>query len=77
MKQKDIIGWIGVLLILAAFTLTTFEVIDAKHIAYGVLNFIGALGIIISSYAKKDFQPVFLNIVWLVVAFIGIVRSIL
>ena len=75
MKQKDIIGWIGVLLILVAFTLTTFGVINAKDIAYGLLNFAGALGIVISSYAKKDFQPVILNAVWLLVAIVGIIRS--
>jgi hypothetical protein len=76
MKLKEIIGWIGVLLILTAFTLTTFSIIDAKDIAYGILNFIGALGIITSSYAKKDFQPVILNLVWLLVATIGVIRSI-
>lgn len=75
MKQKDIIGWAGVLLILIAFIFTTFGLISAKDIMYGVLNFVGALGIIVSSYAKKDFQPVILNIVWLFIATVGIVRS--
>jgi hypothetical protein len=75
MKQKDVIGWVGVLLILVAFTFTTFGVINAKDIAYGVLNFTGALGIVISSYAKKDFQPVILNVVWLFIAAVGIIRS--
>ncbi len=77
MKQKDIIGWIGVLLIVTAFILTTLELINAKHIMYGALNFIGALGIIVSSYAKRDFQPVILNVVWLIVASIGITKSLL
>ena len=74
MKRNDIIGWVGVLLILLAFTLTTFGIINAKDAAYGVLNFSGAIGIIISSYTKKDFQPVILNVVWLLVATIGIIR---
>jgi uncharacterized membrane protein YedE/YeeE len=77
MKQKDSIGWIGVLLILSAFSLTTFGIIDAKDIIYGVLNFCGALGILVSSYAKKDFQPVILNAIWLLVAVVGIIRSLL
>ena len=77
MKHNDIVGWFGVLLILFAFALTTFEIIDAKNIAYGLLNFVGALGIMTSSYAKKDFQPVILNIVWLLVATIGIIRSLM
>jgi len=77
MRKNDILGWLGVLLILFAFILTTFSIIDPKNIAYGFLNFFGALGIIVSSYAKKDFQPVILNVVWLVVAAIGIARSLL
>lgn len=78
MQRNDIIGWIGVLLILLAFALTTFGIIiNARDIAYGLLNFAGALGIVISSYAKKDLQPVILNIVWLLVATIGIIRSLI
>jgi hypothetical protein len=77
MKQKDIIGWVGVLLILTAFILTTFGIINATNTAYGILNFSGALGIIISSYAKKDFQPVMLNVVWFLVAIVGIIRSLI
>jgi hypothetical protein len=77
MKQKDIIGWIGVLFIVIAYTLTTFGFIDAKDMAYGTLNFVGALGIIVSSYAKKDLQPVILNVIWLIVATVGIVRSLI
>jgi len=75
MTRNDFLGWAGVLLILAAFILTTFSIINPETLIYGVLNFAGALGIIISSYAKKDFQPVLLNIVWLLIAMIGIVRS--
>jgi len=77
MRQKDIIGWIGVLLILVAFTLTTFSIINAKDVMYGMLNLAGALGIIISSYTKKDFQPVILNVIWLLIAAAGIIRSLI
>lgn len=72
---KNSIGWVGVGCVLAAFMLTTFEVISAKDLWYGVLNSAGAVGIIISSLAKKDLQPVALNVVWLVVAIIGIIRT--
>lgn len=75
MKHTDIIGWIGVLLILLAFTFTTFDIITAKDLVYGLFNLVGALGIMISSYAKKDFQPVVLNMIWLLIATVGIVRA--
>ncbi len=74
--KKDIIGWVGVLLVLCAFILITLGTISSKDMLYGILNAVGALGIIISSYKKKDFQPVALNVVWLLVAMIGIIRSV-
>jgi paired small multidrug resistance pump len=75
MKPKEIIGWVGVLLILLAYMLTTFGVIKPQELIYGFLNFFGAIGIITSSYGKRDFQPILLNVVWLIVAAIGIIRS--
>jgi hypothetical protein len=77
MKPKEIIGWAGVLLILLAYILTTFGAIKPQEIIYGFLNFFGAISIITSSYGKRDFQPVLLNVVWLVVAAAGIIRSLL
>ncbi|HEX6415941.1 MAG TPA: hypothetical protein VFZ62_00250 [Candidatus Saccharimonadales bacterium] len=77
MKRNDVFGWVGVIMILIAFTLTTLEIIHPKTLVYGLLNFVGALGIIISSYTKKDFQPVALNIIWLIVAAIGIVKALI
>ncbi|MDN5275530.1 MAG: hypothetical protein JWN33_179 [Candidatus Saccharibacteria bacterium] len=74
---RGIVGWIGVLLVLSAFILTTFEIISAKDLPYGVLNALGAVGIIISSHAKRDFQPIALNAVWLLVAAFGILKSVI
>lgn len=73
---KNILGWIGVICILLAFSLTTFEIISPKDIWYGALNALGAIGIIISSAAKHDFQPVALNVVWLIVAMAGILVAV-
>ncbi len=77
MKVKEIVGWLGVALILCAFTLTTFEILQPSSTLYGALNAFGALGIIISSLYKRDFQPVALNIVWLLIAVVGTIRSII
>lgn len=73
--MKQILGWIGVSLILLAYALNMFQILDVTHVIYGMLNLLGAIGIIISSYAKRDFQPVLLNVIWLVVALFGIIRS--
>ena len=71
----DIIGWIGVAMVVGAFFALTIGVLAADSIIYAGLNAFGALAIIGSSYIKRDFQPVFLNIVWLLIAIFGIFRA--
>ena len=73
--MKQVTGWIGVTLILAAYTFNVFGILAASDFAYGILNLLGASGVIISSLAKKDYQPMVLNAVWLVVALVGIIRG--
>lgn len=76
MKLSDIAGWIGVSLVLFAYLLITLGTITPHNLWYGLMNLGGALGIILSSYAKRDYQPVILNCIWLVIAIVAIVRSI-
>lgn len=71
------IGWIGVICILSGYAIVSFEVVEPDSLAYIGLNIIGAMGIITSSYHKHDFQPVFLNIVWLLIAIVGLLRLII
>ncbi len=76
MKAKAIsfIGWYGVIAILAAYALLSFNIIVAKSYAYQLLNLTGAIGIMIEAASKKDKQPVALNIVWAAVALAAIVQ---
>jgi len=76
MKQKAIVyfGWYGVLAILSAYALVSFDVIVTDSYAYQILNLTGALGIIFQAASKKDHQPVVLNVVWAVIAIIAILK---
>lgn len=76
MKQKaiELVGWYGVLAILAAYALVTFNVIHAKSYPYQALNLTGALGLFAEATSKKDKQPAVLNVVWAVIAVIAIVQ---
>jgi hypothetical protein len=71
---RDMIGWYGVLAILAAYGLLSFKVIGSNSLAYQLLNLTGAVALIIETAAKRDVQPVALNIVWAAVALVAIVR---
>jgi hypothetical protein len=79
MKKQTIslIGWYGVLAILAAYVLVTFNLVAAKSYWYQLLNLTGALGLIIEAFSKKDVQPVALNAVWAVVAIIGLAQLVI
>lgn len=77
MKQPKVIefaGWYGVLAILTAYALVSFEVIDVHSLAYPLINLTGALGLLASSLAKKDKQPAVLNSVWAGVALVAIIK---
>ncbi len=73
----EMLGWLGVILILGAFTLNTFGVLSIYDIAYSLMNACGAVGIVVSSLSKKNLQPVVVNAAWFLVALVGIVRAIM
>jgi len=73
-KAKEYFGWYGVIAILTAYLLVSFNVIVAKSLSYQLLNLTGSLGIIVIATSKKDTQPVVLNIIWAAIAIIAIVR---
>ena len=84
MKNKQIkefvtesIGWIGVLLILCAYGLLTFEVVMSDSLWFHGLNLIGGVGIIIDAAADRNWQPAVLNVMWIVIAVYAISRIVL
>ena len=72
----EIAGWYGALAIVAAYTLVTFNIVDAQGIIFQLLNLTGALGILIISIYKRVKQSIVLNIFWSSVALIAIIRII-
>jgi hypothetical protein len=76
-KAENYFGWYGVLAILAAYLLVSFNVVVSKSLGYQVLNLTGALGIIVEATSKKDTQPVILNIVWATIAILAILQLII
>ena len=73
-KIIEIIEWSGVILILLAYIFISFEILTPKNIAYQLLNAVGAIFIMYGAYNKKDYQPVALNLVWLIIAIIAIIN---
>jgi ADP-dependent phosphofructokinase/glucokinase len=72
----ETVGWLGVAAIVGAYSLVSFEVLEPSRLSFQLLNLGGAIGIIISSLSKKDYQPVVLNVIWLTVAATAIITVI-
>jgi membrane-bound ClpP family serine protease len=70
----EVTGWYGVAAIIAAYFLLSFGFLDLKASGYQVLNLTGSLAILLHSYVKRDFQPVALNAIWLIIAGIALFR---
>ena len=70
----ELIGWLGVIAILAAYVSLNFGFVSPKSLVYLLLNSVGSLCIIVDALRQKDYQPVVLNIVWAAVAVMSIIK---
>jgi cell division protein FtsW (lipid II flippase) len=64
----EIIGWLGMLLILIAYYLISSKRLEAKSILYQLFNLFGATGIVINAFYHKAFPSLALNTVWALIA---------
>jgi hypothetical protein len=64
----DVIGWLGSILVLAAYGLTSYQKLKTDSLAFTLLNFSGGIFLIIYSYYYAAFASTFINVVWVLVA---------
>ena len=70
----EILAWLGIGSILAAFAVVSFGLIAPDGFIYPALNGFGAILLIITSWHKQFIQLVVLNVVWLLIAALAITR---
>jgi hypothetical protein len=68
------IGWIGVALILFAYSLLSLGIIVGQSYTFQVMMLIGSLAIALEAWYKRDMQPMVLNIIFMVISLCAIVR---
>ena len=71
-KVSEILGWYGVIAILLAYSLVSFNILNPNAVAYQILNLTGGFGIGISSLSKKAYPAATLNLIWAVVALVAL-----
>lgn len=74
---SEIAGWYGMIAIILAYIFVSFGVISSESVAYQVLNFTGAVGVIVISVHKKVRQSAILNIFWGMIALVALANILL
>ena len=67
-------GWLGTIAIIVGYFLITLTAFSPHSWVYIVLNIFGSIAIAVEAAYKKDYQPVLLNIVWLVIALVSLLQ---
>jgi hypothetical protein len=75
-KRIDQIGWIGFILIVSAYLFVTIKLVVVSSAAYHLMNLFGALCMVLNARHKGATPLLWLNIVWALVAIIGLTQLI-
>jgi hypothetical protein len=70
----QLFGWYGAIAIVGAYYMASFGILDVQSISYQLLNITGALWIVIISYIKWAYQPMTLNLIWLIIGLIALTK---
>jgi hypothetical protein len=72
MNWYDILGSLGVAIIILTYVLLQIERVRSDQLIYSLLNAIGALLILVSLYFDYNFPSVVVEFFWLVISVFGI-----
>lgn len=67
-------GWYGMIALIVAYGLVSFAVINAEGMVFQCLNITGSIGLMIVAASKNVYQSVILNIFWISIGIIAVVR---
>ncbi len=72
----DIIGIIGVFMILSVYAAVQVEKMDVKSLSYSVMNAAGAVLILISLLVTFNLASFVIEIAWLAISVFGIIQAV-
>jgi len=67
----EVFGGVSVVIILGVYALVSLGVLPATSWLFYVLNAIGSSGLAFIAFKKKATQPAVLNIIWILIALVG------
>lgn len=72
----DIIGWIGSVMVIAAYGLNSYQKIKSDSLVFLLLNMVGGVFLIIYSVYYTAYANTFINVVWVIIAIPAIIQLI-
>jgi hypothetical protein len=70
----EIIGVYGIVMVLGAYALNTFGYLTASSTKYQLMNLTGGAAFVYYTLEKTAWASLFVNVVWVVIAIIGLWR---
>lgn len=74
-KHYEQIGWIGFILIVSGYLFVTIKILDVSASRYHLMNLAGALCMVANARHKKSLPLFWLNLVWSLIAIIGLIKN--
>ena len=71
----EITGWIGSILIVAAFGLNSLDKIQSNSLSYQLANLVGGICFIINTLHHHAYPSAFVNVVWVFIAVFSIIKN--
>lgn len=71
----DVMGWIGSFEVVLAYALITGDKVSVQHKGYQWLNLTGSLLLIVNTLYYGAYPSSFINIVWLIIAFVALFKA--
>ena len=71
----DIVGWIGVVVLLLAYWLVSTKRMEGSGAPFQVLNIAGAAGLIVNSYYYGALPSVGVNVAWIAIGGYALLRT--
>jgi len=70
----DIIGWIGSVLLIAAYALNSYQKIKSDSYIFLTFNIIAGFFLIIYSWYYTAYANTFINVVWVIIAIPALIK---
>jgi len=70
----DVVGWLGSVLVVAAYALNIYGKLSSESIPYYLLNIAGSAGLIVNTLYHHAIPSMVVNIVWIGIAFIALFK---